>query len=61
LDEFIEHPDEVFIMDRRRDAESVSISQLSRMDEAQLARLREAFPSLGEAWFTGLIGGTARG
>ncbi len=60
LDEFLDSPDEVFLMNRLPMNSGVSISQLGEMDKPQLARLIKHF-SLGEAWYSGLIGGTTKG
>jgi predicted ATPase len=58
LDEFFDHPAEVFCMDRHAPQAGATIIQLSQNKEVDLAR--EKFgQSLGEAWTTGLIGATA--
>jgi predicted ATPase len=58
LDEFYDHPEEVFIMERPQPQMGASLSQLSTA--SQLAKVKDTFShSLGEAWFSGLIGGTA--
>lgn len=51
LDEFYDHPEEVFVMQRAKPQEGARITKLSRA--SQIGRLRETFAgSLGEAWFT---------
>jgi predicted ATPase len=58
LDEFYEHPEEVFLVERGRPLEGATITRLQ--DRPQLTTLRKAFDhSLGEAWVTGLLGATA--
>ena len=58
LDEFYDHPENVSVMERARPQAGAALSQLGAASE--LAKVKEAFPgSLGEAWFSGLIGGTA--
>jgi len=58
LDEFIEHPEQVYCMDRARPQEGATITRLSEV--RQLKSARTAFKeSLGEAWTAGLIGATA--
>ncbi len=58
LDEFYDHPEEVFVMDRPKPQAEATLLQLSKA--SQLADVKDAFShSLGEAWFSGLIGGTA--
>lgn len=60
LDEFYDHPEEVFVMERPHPLAGATISQLTVA--SQIASVMESFPkSLGEAWFSGLIGGMARG
>ena len=60
LDEFFDHPEQVYCMDRPRPLESASILRLS--DNRSLNIARETFEkSLGEAWTSGLIGATAGG
>lgn len=58
LDEFYDHPEEVFVMERRHPQAGATLMQLSTA--SQLARVKATFPgSLGEAWFSGLIGGAS--
>jgi predicted ATPase len=58
LDEFFDHPDEVYCMDRPRPLAGASITRLS--DNRQINVVRDAFAhSLGEAWTSGLLGATA--
>lgn len=60
LDEFFDHPEQVYCMDRPRPLASASILRLS--DNRSLNIARETFEkSLGEAWTSGLIGATAGG
>jgi len=60
LDEFYDHPEEVFVMERSHPLAGATISQLTVA--SQIVSVMESFPkSLGEAWFSGLIGGMARG
>jgi predicted ATPase len=58
LDEFLEHPEQVYCLDRPRPLAGATIQRLS--DSAQVKIARKAFKkSLGEAWTSGLIGATA--
>ena len=58
LDEFYDHPDEVYCMDRPRPLAGASITRLS--ENRQINVVRDAFEhSLGEAWASGLLGATA--
>ncbi len=58
LDEFFDHPEQVYCLDRSRPLEGASVLRLS--DNRQLDLIREKFEhSLGEAWTLGLIGATA--
>jgi len=58
LDEFYDHPDEVYCMDRPKPLAGASIIRLS--ENKQVNVVRDAFAhSLGEAWTTGLLGATA--
>jgi len=60
LDEFYDSTDEVFVMERAKPKSGASLLPLS--GASQLAKVGKHFgESLGEAWFSGLIGGTARG
>lgn len=59
LDEFYDHPEEVFVMERSHPQSGASVFQLSTA--SQITGVKNAFESIGEAWFSGLIGGTARG
>jgi predicted ATPase len=55
LDEFYEHPDEVWVMDA---AGGKSTTQLVRLTErAQIDKVKKSFATLGEAWFSDAIGG----
>jgi predicted ATPase len=58
LDEFYDHPEQVYCMDRPQPQASASIVRLS--DNKQLKIARDTFrQSLGEAWTSGLLGATA--
>ncbi len=58
LDEFYDHPEEVYCMDRRKPQAGARIVRLS--EKVQLKVARATFKeSLGEAWTLGLIGATA--
>jgi len=58
LDEFYDHPEEVFVMARTHPQAGASVCQLSTA--SQLGQAKDTFTdSLGEAWFSGLIGGIA--
>lgn len=58
LDEFFDHPEAVYCMDRPRPQAGASIVRLS--ENRQLNVARETFKqSLGEAWTSGLLGATA--
>lgn len=58
LDEFFDHPEQVFLVERGRPLEGATITRLS--ERPQLKIVREAFEhSLGEAWVSGLLGATA--
>jgi len=58
LDEFFDHPEEVYCMDRPKPLAGASITRLS--DNRQINVVRDAFShSLGEAWTSGLLGATA--
>jgi predicted ATPase len=58
LDEFIDHPEQVFLVERGKPLEGATITRLS--DRPQLRVIRDAFEhSLGEAWVSGLVGATA--
>lgn len=60
VDQFLDEPDAVHIMERGRPQEGARIQRLSTRQDARL--VRELYEhSLGEAWFTGVIGGTASG
>lgn len=59
LDEFLDHPEQVYCMERAQPGAGASVLRLS--EKGQLKTARNAFQkSLGEAWFSGLIGATAR-
>ena len=58
LDEFYDHPEQVYCMERPRPGAGARILRLS--DNSQLEIARKSFKhSLGEAWFMGLLGATA--
>jgi predicted ATPase len=58
LDEFFDHPEQVFCMDRPQPQAGARITRLS--DNKQLNLAKETFSkSLGEAWVTGVLGATA--
>ena len=58
LDEFFDHPEQVYCMDRPKPLAGAKVTRLS--DNRQLNIARDTFEkSLGEAWTTGLIGATA--
>lgn len=60
VDEFIDHPEQVYGMERNRPQAGASITRLS--DRSQAKKVREVFnSSLGEAWVSGLLGATAGG
>lgn len=59
LDEFLDRPEEVYCMERRTPGAGAKVTRLSENRQLEIAR--EHFSqSLGEAWFSGLIGATAR-
>jgi len=58
LDEFLDHPEQVYCFDRSGPLAGATIVRLSDRSEVTVAR--DAFEqSLGEAWTSGLIGATA--
>jgi predicted ATPase len=58
LDEFYDHPEQVYCMDRPQPQAGATIVRLS--DNKQLHVARNSFKqSLGEAWTSGLLGATA--
>jgi len=58
LDEFFDHPEEVYCMDRPGPLAGATITRLS--ENRQINVVRGAFAhSLGEAWTSGLLGATA--
>lgn len=58
LDEFYDHPEEVYCMDRPQPQAGATIVRLSENKQLKIAR--DTFrQSLGEAWTTGLLGATA--
>jgi len=58
LDEFYDHPEEVYCMDRPGPQAGATIVRLSENKQLKIAR--DQFKhSLGEAWTSGLIGATA--
>ena len=60
LDEFFGDPGAVYVMERGRPQEGASLHRLSERRDIDLVRALYKH-SLGEAWFSGLIGGTAAG
>jgi len=59
LDEFFDHPEQVYCMERPHPQAGAKIIRLS--ENRQLNVVRESFrTSLGEAWFTGLLGAASR-
>ena len=59
LDEFYDHPEQVFLVERGRPQEGTNITRLS--EKKDLSIVRNTFEhSLGEAWVSGLLGATAR-
>ena len=60
LDEFFDHPEQVFVVERGRPLEGATIMRLSERHQGKLKIVRETFEhSLGEAWVNGLLGATA--
>lgn len=59
LDEFIDRPQEVYIMEKGPPDQGTRVVPLSERDDVDIARATFEH-SLGEAWFSGVIGGTAR-
>ena len=58
LDEFFDHPEQVYCVDRPRPLAGATVARLSDKRDVQI--VRETFEhSLGEAWTSGLIGSTA--
>ncbi len=58
LDEFHDHPEQAYCMDRPQPQAAATIVRLS--ENKQLNIVRDAFKqSLGEAWTSGLLGATA--
>jgi len=55
LDEFTDHPEQVWVTDNSYSKGGTKIVRLS--DQSQLANVKKAFESLGEAWFFNAIGG----
>jgi predicted ATPase len=56
LDEFYDNPEQVYLMERGKGMAGARIARLSDCSEVDL--VRELFSkSLGEAWFSGVIGG----
>jgi len=60
LDELYDHPDQVYVMERGRPQQGASLYRLSDRQDVDLVKALFKH-SLGEAWFSGLIGGTAKG
>jgi predicted ATPase len=58
LDEFFDHPEQVFLVERGKPLEGAKITRLSQRPHLKI--IRDAFEhSLGEAWVNGLLGATA--
>ncbi|OJW08009.1 MAG: hypothetical protein BGO49_20685 [Planctomycetales bacterium 71-10] len=58
LDEFFDHPEQVYCVDRPRPLAGATVTRLS--EKREISIVRETFErSLGEAWTSGLIGSTA--
>jgi len=58
LDEFYDHPEEVYCVERPKPLAGATVTRLS--ENKQIRIVRDAFgKSLGEAWATGLLGATA--
>jgi predicted ATPase len=58
LDEFLHHPEQVYVMERGKPLEGASLIRLSDREDVKL--VQATFDkSLGEAWFSGLIGGAS--
>jgi predicted ATPase len=58
LDEFFDHPEQVYCMDRPQPQAGASVVRLSENKQLKIAR--DTFKqSLGEAWTSGLLGATA--
>jgi len=58
LDEFIDSPECIYVMERAGPQAGTEVHRLS--ENSNLPRIKEAYEgSLGEAWYSGLIGGTA--
>ncbi|HUT34395.1 MAG TPA: AAA family ATPase [Planctomycetota bacterium] len=60
LDEFLDQPEAVYVMERGKPLEGASLRRLSDRKDIDLVKTLYQH-SLGEAWFSGLIGGTAQG
>ena len=60
LDEFYHHPGQVYCMERQKPQEGAGITRL--IDLKQLPAVQQVYEreSLGEAWFSGLLGATSR-
>ncbi len=58
LDEFYDHPAQVWIMDFTGPRQGTQVVQLS--DKEQLKSVKKSFDSLGEAWFFNALGGNPR-
>jgi predicted ATPase len=59
LDHFIDCPEQVYVMERGRPQEGARLCRLT--DRRDIDVVKATFKhSLGEAWYSGLIGGTAR-
>lgn len=58
LDEFLHHPEQVYVMERGKPLEGAKLFRLSERRDIKL--IQNTFDkSLGEAWFSGLIGGAS--
>ena len=60
LDEFFDTPEQVYVMERRGPIQGVAIHRLSDRRDVDVVQTLYNH-SLGEAWYSGLIGGTAQG
>lgn len=58
LDHFLDHPERVYTFDRTRPQAGAQVRRLS--SGTQVDSVRKSFQSLGEAWFNGTIGATAK-
>jgi predicted ATPase len=59
VDEFLDHPERIYAMERNRPGVGATITRLT--ERYQTDQLRDQFEtSLGDAWVMGLLGGAAR-